>query len=124
VPVAYTLYSDNKAKGYYTCFSTSSTGTCSTVHYVTAGSSWSAYTLRMSSGQTLSDVNTNIILGTNFTQSGSNYTLTGTKTIKMSDWSTNYADYKNYYMCSNKLYPTCFLATVAICYISIYAFPG
>ena len=102
-----TLYSDNKAKGYYTCFSTSSTGTCSTVHYVTAGSSWSAYTLRMSSGQTLSDVNTNIILGTNFTQSGSNYTLTGTKTIKMSDWSTNYADYKNYYMCSNKTSTTC-----------------
>jgi len=95
------LYRENRAKGYYTCFSTSSVGTCSIIQYVVRSDYWNAYTLELYNGKTLNDINTNIVLGENYTKEGYTYTLTNTKTIKVLDWENEYKNYKNYYICSS-----------------------
>ena len=93
----------DKAKGYYTCFSESSTSagtTCNKVYYIVATEKNAAIVLEMSAGQTLNEVNSSLVLGAGFSGEGP-YTLTGTKTIKKSDLANDYNNYIGYYICAD-----------------------
>ena len=90
----------SSSNGLYTCASTTAT-TCSTVYYIADGDSSYMYGFSMSSGHLLSYYNTNIVLGTSYTESNGTYTLNGTTTITKLNWVSNYETYKNYYTCGN-----------------------
>jgi len=62
-----------------------------------------AYTLILSDGSLLSDVNYNITFGTEYVDNGDGtYELTGTiTTIERADWFSNYSTYKGQYMYSD-----------------------
>ena len=86
--------------GLYTCKSATDT-TCSTVYYIAGGASSYMYGFSMTGGNLLNYYNTNIVLGTGYTESNGTYTLSGTSTITKADWFSNYATYKNYYTCGD-----------------------
>ena len=86
--------------GLYTCRSATATS-CSTVYYIAGGASSYMYGFSMTGGNLLNYYNTNIVLGTGYTESNGTYTLSGTSTITKADWFSNYASYKNYYTCGS-----------------------
>ena len=88
------------SSGLYTCASSANTQ-CSTVYYIAGGASSYMYGFSMTGGNLLSYYNTNIVLGTGYTESNGTYTLSGTSTITKADWFSNYASYKNYYTCGD-----------------------
>ena len=90
----------SSSSGLYTCRSATDT-TCSTVYYIAGGASSYMYGFSMSGGNLLSYYNTNIVLGSSYTENGGNYTLGNTVTITKADWFNNYATYKNYYTCGD-----------------------
>ena len=86
--------------GLYTCKSATNT-TCSTVYYIAGGASSYMYGFSMTGGNLLNYYNTNLTLGTSYTESNGTYILTGTTTIAKADWFSNYSTYKNYYTCGD-----------------------
>ncbi|MBQ6539172.1 MAG: hypothetical protein IJL76_02720 [Bacilli bacterium] len=84
----------------YTCRSTTET-TCSTVYYIAGGRSDRIYGFSMTEGNLLNYYNTNILLGTDYTEDNGIYTLTDSITISKLDWFSNYSPYKNYYTCGS-----------------------
>ena len=90
----------SSSSGLYTCRSATATS-CSTVYYIAGGASSYMYGFSMSGGNLLSYYNTNIVLGTSYTESSGTYTLGNTTTITKADWFSNYATYKNYYTCGD-----------------------
>ncbi|MBQ3298062.1 MAG: hypothetical protein IJG97_04560 [Bacilli bacterium] len=88
------------SSGLYTCASSANTQ-CSTVYYIAGGASSYMCGFSMTNGNLLNYYNTNIILGTGYTENNGTYTLNGTVTIKKADWFSNYGAYKNYYTCGN-----------------------
>ena len=91
----------SSSSGLYTCKSTTAT-TCSTVYYIAGGYSYSMYGFEMTDGNLLNHYNTNITIGTGYTESGGTYTLTGTiSTITKADWFSNYNTYSKKYTCGD-----------------------
>ena len=90
----------SSSSGLYTCASTTTTS-CSTVYYIADADSSYMYGFSMSSGHLLSYYNTNIVLGTSYTESNGTYTLNSTTTITKLNWVSNYETYNNYYTCGN-----------------------
>ena len=90
----------SSSSGLYTCRSRTAT-TCSTVYYIAGGVSSFMYGFSMTGGNLLNYYNTNIVLGTGYTENNGTYTLSGTTTITKADWFNNYSTYKNYYTCGD-----------------------
>ena len=98
------------AGGMYTCRSTSDTS-CNTVYYIVANSSNSyMYSVPLSNNEQATKSVTWTI-GTGYSGSNGNYSLTGTSTltITLKDWYTNYynSSYKDFYICDNMTSGTC-----------------
>jgi len=100
--VVKTPWKDNyeSLKGKYRCSSGSST-TCSTIYYVAAVSSSSAYTISLTGGKLLNDVNINFSFSESVIYENGIYTLVSPTTISVFDWYDRYQDFKNYYVCPN-----------------------
>ena len=90
----------SSSSGLYTCQSATET-TCSNVYYIVGGDSSHLYGFLMTNGNLLNYYNTNIVLGTGYTESNDTYTLSNTVTISKADWYSNYSTYKNYYTCGD-----------------------
>ncbi len=90
----------SSSSGLYTCKSATAT-TCSTVYYIAGGESSYMYGFSMTEGNLLNYYNTNITLGTGYSESNGIYSLTNTTTISKADWFSNYSTYKNYYTCGD-----------------------
>ncbi len=88
--------------GYYRCEDGTQTS-CDSAYYIAGTAPSYAYTLSLSGGNYIDDVDTNVVLGTSYTDNGDEtYTLSGTTlTIKKSEWDDNYSSYKGYYTCGN-----------------------
>ena len=94
------------ATGMYTCRNTRDTS-CATVYYIEGATSSEMYDMPLSNNE---DINTKTItIGTGYTESSGNYTLTGTSTLYLKDWYENYNNtgYKNIYICSDFTSSTC-----------------
>ena len=90
----------SSSNGLYTCNSATAT-TCSTVYYIAGGESSYMYGFSMTGGNLVNYYNTNIVLGTGYTENNGTYTLSGTTIITKVDWFSNYSTYKNYYTCGD-----------------------
>ena len=94
------------ATGMYTCRNTTDTS-CATVYYIEGATSSYMYNMPLSNNE---DINTKTItVGTGYTESSGDYTLTGTSTLYLKDWYANYskAGYSNFYTCSDFTSSTC-----------------
>ena len=94
----------SSSNGLYTCLSTTET-TCSAynagVYYIAGGTYTALYGFKMINGRLLDYYNTNMVLGTNYTENNGTYNLTDTTTITKSDWFNNNQNYKDYYTCGD-----------------------
>ena len=109
-PVQMTWESNyEKLPGYYTCFSTSATGTCTNINYILEDStSTQAVYFSLYGGGGISGADTYYTLGKGYTKNANGtYTLTDTKSVYLADWYDTYDDYEGMYMCSDHLSTTC-----------------
>ncbi|MBQ6539092.1 MAG: choice-of-anchor J domain-containing protein [Bacilli bacterium] len=90
----------SSVNGLYTCPSQGATS-CSAVYYIIAGESGFVFGFRMENGHMLNYYNTNLTLGTGYTESNGTYTLTNAITIQKADWYSNYSTYETYYTCGD-----------------------
>ena len=115
-------------KGKYTCMSGDpTTGTyCTTVYYVVANSNGSdIYSIPLSNNEN-KDKTVTWHYGTSVTKVGDTYTLMDgnntsalTKTFKLADWYTDYAQYRDIYVCDDFTSITC-TAPLYITYTDYY----
>ena len=109
-PVQMTWESNyDKLPGYYTCFSTSATGTCTNINYILEDStSTRAVYFSLYGGGGINGADTYYTLGKGYTKNANGtYTLTDTQSVYLADWYDTYDDYEDMYMCSDHLSTTC-----------------
>lgn len=98
----------NQMKGYYTC-NYNVDRTCTTLYYIIAGEKGYMYSLALTNGKTIEQVNTNLVLGSEIIDNGDGtYSLSGNIiNAKKEDWYANYKSYKNNFICSDYMSTTC-----------------
>ena len=95
------IYSTLPGKGYYTCMSTSETGTCDQVQYISGTSSSEIYAIYLYGGATIEERNSDLVYGTGYTENNGIYTLTGVSSIKSGEWFTKRKLLEKKYKCGS-----------------------
>ena len=87
--------------GKYTFRSSSGTNTATSVYYIAAVNNTTMYYKQLQSGNLLSAYEP-IVFGDYITDNGDGtYTINNPTNVTLSDWYTNYANYKNKYTCND-----------------------
>jgi len=85
----------------YTFISSSQTNTATNVYYIAAVNNTTMYYKQLQSGNLLSAYEP-IVFGDSITDNGDGtYTINNPTNVTLSDWYTNYANYKNKYTCND-----------------------
>lgn len=88
--------------GKYTFRNTDASYTDNYLYYVIGVNGTDMYYLQLSNGDTLNDVDTNIVFGDSITDNhDGTYTLNNTTTIKISEWYSNYNNLNHKYTCNS-----------------------
>jgi len=87
-------------KGKYRCSNGSQT-ICNTIYYLGGTDSSYAYTLSLTGGNTLDDVNTDFSFSKKVNYVDGKYVLEEPTVIKKADWYTKYNSLNGYYFCSD-----------------------
>ena len=93
----YQIY--DSSAGLYTCGGISET--CSNLYYIAYGNRSYLYGFEMTDGHMENYYNTNITLGSDYSENNGVFTLNNTVTISLIEWAATSSDYDRYYTCGN-----------------------
>lgn len=112
-PTQYTWESNySDLVGYYTCFSTSSTGTCENISYIMETSNTEVIYVNIYGGGGVDEADLSLIVSPSVTKnSDGSYTMDSPISVDRLEWYNSgysfYSKYEGYFVCENSTLSTC-----------------